>query len=167
MNLKPEQQFLVQWIKDAIDLLIQKDKSIISRELKEECINHRLAFWLEMIAADFGYENAAIDLEYNKNYGKYKLVEDEYGNKKSIRPDIIVHRREDNLCNYVAIECKKGYLKQDDIWKLKQFQKAPYNYKLVLGISYQPKKNYVILYFIVDGNKILKHFPKSKELREI
>ena len=52
-------------IEKALKELIRRDISLIHRKVKEECINHRLACYLERFLSEYGGEYS-VDLEYDK-----------------------------------------------------------------------------------------------------
>lgn len=135
-----------QWIEISLgELFNSNDIQLIDRKLKEECINHRLAFYLERNKPNI-YSAYYVDLEYNKNNRDEKSIQFQ-GAKKFIRPDIIIHLRNDDITdNLIAFECKKLHLNSNDKAKLKGLLGNGYNYKVCLGISYQPNRNYFLVY---------------------
>lgn len=135
-----------EWIETSLrDLFTSNDLELINRELKEECINHRLAFYLEKNKPP-QYSHYYIDLEYNKNAAYEKSI-DINGITKFIRPDILVHKRTDDIHdNLIAFECKKRYLNANDKEKLISLLGNGYNYQVCLGVSYQPLKEYFLIY---------------------
>ena len=154
------EEIIKKWILNSLkDLFECDDINLIDRELKEECINHRLAVYLERNKPE-EYCGYYIDLEYNKNCNSEKAII--YLNvPKYIRPDILIHKRlEDINDNLVAFECKKGYLNKNDKIKLRGLKKDGYNYRVCIGISYQPNKDYFLLYSDVNNFKKPKHIKK-------
>lgn len=131
---------------EALIRLIEKDYGIISNKTKEECINHRLARYLEDILRDKGViSEETVDIEYDK-YGK-NPKKTSYG--KRIRPDIIVHRREsENEDNLLVVEAKKGYPSPGDRAKVTDLvDSQDYNYSVGALVSYLPQKSYVMIKF--------------------
>lgn len=121
------------------------DKLILKRKPKEECINHRFAFYLEILFPQIIHDDMFynVDIEYNRNLEeKSKDVENEPDKFISIRPDIIIHKRADNRDNLLAIEAKYGSLHKHDILKLEKLLLPPFNYAFSVGISYLPKQPY-------------------------
>ena len=58
---------LQESIIEALKLLIQYDIALIETQLKEECINHKLAQYLELVLLKKGLLNKHdVDIEYNK-----------------------------------------------------------------------------------------------------
>ncbi len=145
----------------ALINLNKSDNSLIQRRLNEVCLNHKLANYLE-----FGVKHILklkwvdVDLEYDKNYKDKKFIQTKHG-KRAIRPDILIHKREDNSKNLFALECKKGYLNKNDREKLSILLQYPYDYSLTCGISYLPDKDYMLVK-IFEGDRILTyHFDKK------
>ena len=127
-------------IERALKELIGRDIDLIHRKVREECINHRLACYLEQFLSEYkcGIEYS-VDLEYNKTI-------DENKNIKAIRPDIIIHERKNNDNNLIAFEIKKNYTERTlkhDLKKIRGLFRSPYNYKYGCLISYLPEKNYI------------------------
>jgi len=126
-------------IEEALKELIRRDKDLIHRKVREECINHRLACYLEQFLSEYkcGIEYN-VDLEYNKNYNAPKRI-----NTKAIRPDITIHKRENNDNNLIVFEIKKNYTDRHDLEKIRGLFRSPYNYKYGCLISYLPEKEYI------------------------
>ncbi len=78
MDLNIKNTVLLDWLKSSLNDLIEQDVKIIERKLKEECINHRLALYLELNRPT-DYSGPVIDIEYDKNYDQKKHIEDENG----------------------------------------------------------------------------------------
>ncbi|MCW3132414.1 MAG: hypothetical protein N2V73_06840 [Candidatus Methanospirare jalkutatii] len=133
-------------IEEALKELIRRDKDLIHRKVREECINHRLACYLEQFLSEYKCRiKYSVDLEYNKNYNDPKRIQidDKNKNTKAIRPDIIIHERENNNNNLIAFEIKKNYTDSYDLKKIRGLFRSPYNYKYGCLISYLPGKNYI------------------------
>lgn len=62
---------LLDWLKSSLNDLIEQDGKIIKRKLKEECINHRLALYLDL-KRPTNYSWTVVDIEYDKNYDQKK-----------------------------------------------------------------------------------------------
>ena len=91
----------------ALKMLLQYDSDLINTQPKEECINHKLAQYLESVLHEKTLlEGRDVDIEYNK----YKEDEKKSSDGRNIRPDIIVHERKSgNRNNLIVIEAKKNY----------------------------------------------------------
>ncbi len=152
-------------IEESLKKLVNNDLDLIRRELKEECINHCFAKYIEQEIRKFHPANRySVDLEYDKNYENPKQMTYSDGKIYSIRPDIIVHKRERNDSNEIYIECKKPYLTKDDKEKLLQAKKNPFLYKFSIGICYLPRKKYMRLYIANEnGSFTIYKFDKKKE----
>ena len=100
---------IITTVQTAIKLLYTKDKALISNDLCERCLVHRLAFHLQSLFPAY-----YVDCEFNKSFYHNKV-----GNKilTSIWGnyiDIIVHKRS-NVPNenLICIETKKEKNKKD------------------------------------------------------
>lgn len=157
-------------IENSLQKLVTNDIDLIKRKLKEECINHCFAKYIEQEIKEYCSNiSLSVDLEYDKNYGDSKNMTFSNGQVYSIRPDIIVHQRGSNNVNKIYIECKKPYLTKEDKEKLVQARNHPYNYKFSIGICYLPEKNYMRLYVANQNSSFTSYkFDKtSKRIQEI
>jgi len=147
-------------IEEALKELIRRDKGLIHRKVREECINHRLACYLEQFLSEYKYGiEYSVDLEYNKNYNDPKRIPiDENKNIKAIRPDIIIHKRETNDNNLIAFEIKKNYTDRHDLEKIRGLFRSPYNYKYGCLISYLPEKKYIKVKLLSNQGKNVEEF---------
>lgn len=151
-------------IEKSLKKLVTNDIALINRKLKEECINHCFAKYIEQEIRKCCPSNRySIDLEYDKNYEDPKQMTYSDGKIYSIRPDIIVHRRERNDFNEIYIECKKPYLTKDDKEKLLQAKKNPFLYKFSIGICYLPRKKYMLLYIANENSSFTRYKFDKKE----
>ncbi len=143
---------IMDWLKLAFfDLFNSVDRDLIDRGVHENCINHRLAVWLEKHRPE-KFSDYYVDVEFNKNGDEEKIVYDEKNKKRYIRPDIIVHKRtKDASDNLIAIECKK-YLDSDwDISKLAQLKSGKYEYSHCIAVKYMPRADSFFIKFAQDG----------------
>lgn len=142
-----EMNELQKSIIDALKLLIQRDCDLIETQPKEECINHKLAQYLEctLIEKNLLPNHHNVDMEYDK----YKAGKKKSSDGRNIRPDIIVHRRRSgNEDNLIVIEAKKSYGSEDDRSKVKDLvDSKKFSYSLGAVISYLPQKEYVKIKF--------------------
>jgi hypothetical protein len=130
----------------SLKKLCENDSVLIDIAVKEECINHKFAQYIEEYTKQsFPGLPLDIDVEYNK----YKDDPQKMGPKDPIRPDILVHKRQSgNTDNYLAVEAKKGYSTEHDKDKIKWLiSNQEFNYALGCLVSYQPKKTYLIVKF--------------------
>lgn len=150
-------------IENSLKKLVENDINLIERKLKEECINHCFAKYIEQ---EIGGILLSVDLEYDKNYEDRKKMILSNRQSYSIRPDIIVHKRLDNNNNEIYIECKKNYLNKGDKEKLIQAKNHPYNYKFSIGVCYLPKKRYMRLW-VVNNESSFKSYKFDKTLKRL
>jgi len=145
---------------DALRKLICEDGHLIKKELKEECINHRLAVYLEEGVKNRNFDRELkIDIEYNKNIDAPK----ENSNGKKMRPDIVIHKRGNNTPNMLAIEAKKDYTSKHDKHKIHELLvNDEYAYSYGCLISYFPKRDY-LKYILIERRSILDIIGSSNE----
>jgi hypothetical protein len=156
---KMEPKTVLELLCSSLQNIAIFDSDLLERKVREECVNHRLAFYIEAIYEKIVKDDRlhCIDLEYNKNVGPDdKKVKDENGNEISIRPDIIVHKRESNNDNLIAIEAKYESNSKHDILKLSRLLDAPYNYSYSVAINYNPGKNYFSLRLFWKNEGLIK-----------
>lgn len=158
-------EYIKGLIENSLRKLVERDEGLIRRKVKEECINHRLACYLEQFLNEElnSHPSYEVDLEYNKNYNEpKKVIIDENNNAKAIRPDIIVHRRGTNEHNLIAFEIKKGYTDRRDLEKIKGLFRSPYNYVYGCLISYLPTKKYIKIKLLSNQGQEIEVFNVDK-----
>lgn len=135
---------------ESLSILCNKDFLLIKSSVKEECINHKFAQYIEYIVKQF-LPYIDVDVEYNKYEHDPKKMMDQ----TPIRPDIIVHERQSgNSNNFLAIETKKNYSSQHDKDKIEYLiESENFNYTLGCLVSYQPAKEYIIVKFYTRDTK--------------
>ncbi|WP_141502175.1 hypothetical protein [Paenibacillus luteus] len=107
--------FIQNRLTNALRRLYHFDKEIIANHSNERSICHRLAVHLGVVFYEWD-----VDVEYNRNLGDRKTFsldimsmlndiskEDLLTGRRSVYPDIIVHKRGTNQ-NLIAIEVKKS-----------------------------------------------------------
>lgn len=124
------------YIANAVCKVIKFDRLLFAYKIHETCINHRLALYLEKALStqwDFCDEDLFVDIEFNRiltndkhrkmqlNIEQSTTFENQQVPSKSIRPDIVIHNRQNNRRNMLWIEVKIGsdpYICQADINKV-------------------------------------------------
>lgn len=142
MENKVSIETIQEIIEKVLTEIVKHDNYLLHKKLKEECINHKLAIHIEKEITRRNIDNFHVDIEYNKNCNDPKYVEIN-GEQMSIRPDIIVHKRGSNKCNFLAIEAKKTYKSKHDIQKIQALLRSPYKFDFGCLISYLPEKSYI------------------------
>lgn len=134
-----------RWLQVAFfDLFNSDDKELLDRNVHEEAINHRLAYWLEK-HRPAKYSAYYVDMEFNKNGDEKKIINDK-NSRTYMRPDIIIHKRtKDDGDNLIAIECKKEDDSDYDITKLDYLGDHGYNYRYCIAVRYMPRENFFYL----------------------
>jgi len=137
--------------------MLETDGELVKRRVKEESLNHRLAVYIEnFVKRSCAYSYLSVDIEYNKNYSQEKAIEGPDGDKQFIRPDILVHERNTNFNNKIAIECKLDYMNNHTKRKLTELKKKPYSYEHCIGIVYKPEMSYLFVYIATEV-EVTKH----------
>ena len=135
------------------------------RKLHEVCLNHRLAIHLSariaaaQIIEDFD-DKMYVDIEFTR-LGLEAKVLTVNGQDKVVRPDIIVHDRNDNPVdgNFLVVECKKAGCQQqlldNDAEKIRAFMNdGRYKYKFGLQVIYKPGQPTGTLFYRDNENQI-------------
>ena len=147
----------------AFEQLYQKDKELLQdRTLHEDCINHRLAYYIERYLEPYD-EKYKVDVQFNRNGENKKELPGNIKNESGlVRPDIIVHTRmkklENKYQNYIVIEAKKAKDSEEDEDLVKRFiESKEYKYKVGVTINYN-KFNPIkaTLYYRNSDNEIEK-----------
>ena len=130
-------------IKSALDILLEKDRTLFEINVAERTIAHQLACYLKIFFKEWD-----VDCEYNRNMSDIKklkdLNEECYKSKNinknefNVSPDIIIHKR-NSKTNYIAIEIKKDSNTTPfdcDIEKLQAFkEQLGYEYALFIILN--------------------------------
>jgi hypothetical protein len=145
MIMNEYQECIVQ----AIKQLVQSDGVLIETQPKEECINHRLALYLEQVLRKKNLlDGCCVDIEYDK----YQADKKKMANGQHIRPDIIVHERKSaNKNNLIVIEAKKGNSSEHDKSKVTYLvDNSNYRYSVGALVSYFPEEDYLEIAFLTQ-----------------
>jgi hypothetical protein len=158
---------IIQLIESSLLEIYRCDPELLDRRVKEECINHRLAYYFETLFSQIIQDDMpyVVDLEYDKNLDLgNKMVTNLEGQPISIRPDVIIHKRTNHGDNLLAVEAKKEYLLKADKNKLEKLLLHPFYYQFTVGISYFPNRTYFRyqVYRLVNGNIEIEHFTLAK-----
>jgi hypothetical protein len=124
----------------AIAQLLLADADILSLDINERTISHRLAIYLELYFPGWN-----VDCEYNRDHEDVKRLDIRRRNVSSddtqattVFPDIIVHRRNTDQ-NLLVIEMKKTSSQENDEYdygKLRAFKnQLGYKYAVFLKVK--------------------------------
>lgn len=133
-------------IKKSTKLFVEKDFDLLKLKVYEPAVSHRIAFYLEKY---FFPNNIHIDCEYDKHFDQEKPGPD----GKAMRPDILVHTRNSQKNNKIAIEIKKERNNKYDIEKLKIFTANKGLYKYDLGVFINFPNGEAKYRWFVDGKE--------------
>src|SRR3972149_9080445 len=130
-------------LSSAIRSLIERDFHLLSVDVSERCLTHRLALYLTQGLSDYD-----VDCEYNRDGFDVKRLalserpaRDDDVEAVTVFPDIVVHRRGNNEHNLLVIEMKKYGARTApdyDIQKLKAFRsELRYNFAahVIIGVD--------------------------------
>jgi hypothetical protein len=151
-----EREQLLLIIKSALKSLLKYDHVLINQRVKEECINHRFAIYIEnAFFSTFVGKDISIDLEYNKLYFDEKQYASPEDERINFRPDLIIHERNTQDFNIVAFELKKDYSNKKDKSTIHGMLKEPFNYLWGVLISYMPNKEYfLVIIYKLEKNEV-------------
>jgi len=138
MDIKPYTMSEIKTkVKDAVDILLDKDAFLLEHGVHERSVTHKLAEYLQQMFPDYH-----VDCEYNKHGITTKLLprECEEASERKVFPDIVVHIRGDDSKNLLVIEAKPTpQIDKSDKCKLKLFTatngKYAYKYGLFIGFD--------------------------------
>lgn len=131
----------------ALQKMHSDNALLIELKLKEECINAAFCVVLRQV---FNSHSCCVELDFDIEYDKHLQDKKSMANLDSVRPDIVVHKRGSNECNFLFVEAKKSYLKPRDRSKLLASTCDPYCYRFAVGLEYHPGKNYY-RYCVFEG----------------
>ena len=118
----------------CVNQLCIRDSLLLKLDVSERAIAHKLAEYLQCEFPDWN-----VDCEYNRMTDSVKIRST---TKRPFTPDIIVHRR-NNVDNLIIIEIKKsGRRKNNEIQRLQEALKYPFNYKLGIYVMFCTSKSY-------------------------
>lgn len=134
-------------VKEAVKRFIDNDKELLDLKVYEPAVSHRIAVYLERV---FNSNLLNFDCEYDKRFDLPKMTLD----GKKFRPDILVHKRNCNSSNILAIEIKKAKKSKFDEDKLQKLTSLSEEYKYQLGVFiYFPKGKSEYKWF-VNGQEV-------------
>ena len=130
-------------IKTCLSDLLKQQPMLFDKQnnINEETVSSELSTLMKPY-----FHNFHVNCEYNRmtdDRGGQKIKKlikyTKYSKKSAVKPDIIVHRQEDNSHNLLAIEIKmqwKNNKKNEDFIKLKSYKRElNYCYSLYLEIG--------------------------------
>ena len=96
-----ESDKVIELIKLALKEVYKNDKYLIDNKISERAIVSKFASYFSQMAKDSPFKNFDIDVEYNRQGIKSKII-----GEKLVCIDFIVHERGNNNDNLIAIEFK-------------------------------------------------------------
>ena len=158
-------------LSNALNELVKRDSYLLTTNINERSISHRLAVYLES-----QFPNWDVDCEYNRNHDDVKRLRlkprrttDHDMEAVTVFPDIIVHRRRLQK-NLLVIEIKKSTNNEEqdrDFKKLMEFVRHPdYDYEfglfLEIGTDHHIEEGLWAhaIWFHCEGNVAVKKLEK-------
>lgn len=128
--------------------------------VNEQTITFRLGLYLHGL-----FEGYQVDCEYNRLWDKTKACQ--RAEKRSMRPDVIIHRRRSDISNLFCLEAKKDYLWDNaesgytDIEKkLVGLTHPEDRYRYILGAAWRIMPTPVLArhacFWFINGAKVLE-----------
>ena len=160
-------------VDSAVNDFLKETPNLLELNVHEQSISHRIAVHIEKRLHN---NMLNVDCEYNKNLGQPKLIEvdglgwhersscgchvclnnniEDLERERAFRPDIIVHKRNSNAHNKIAVEVKRHKFCPFDEAKLKALtgNRNGYNYSIGVFVYFPAGKPIYIWY--CKGSKI-------------
>jgi hypothetical protein len=141
-------QYLKNAVMSATQSFINNDADLLQLKVYELSVSHRVAFYLER---DFFNKICHVDCEYDKRFDLNKPGP----GGTLMRPDILVHTRNQSTNNKIAIEIKKTRTSKYDVEKLKMLTQINGLYKYDLGVFVRFPKDQPIYRWFVNGDEVI------------
>lgn len=124
-----------QYVYQALELVYQKDKALITHRVNERSIVFRFGLYLYEIIKNSNFNDFDIDVEYNRNgYDAKRIPSRQHGSY----PDLIIHCRTSNEFNILVLEFKAEWSnksQEDDERKIRDFMNKDGEYKFRYGAT--------------------------------
>ena len=133
-----EEKYLVDVLKKAIHSVYAEERFLLkyqddNRQGMEQSFVFRVGIHLHEILKGTVYEALDLDSEYRKSQANLKVT---INNQNGIRPDLIIHKRDTQEFNKMAVEFKGWWDTniQDDLNKLIELTSHLDKYKYLIGV---------------------------------
>ena len=139
-------------LEKALVRLYDEDVALFQLNAHEQALVFRFGLYFQELINSSRFKELTLDMEYNKHGENKKILPSRL---KGIRPDIILHERENDENNILAIEFKKFETTnfESDYEKLKELTNPNGDYKYKLGVFIQLKLlRHEMIYFINGVN---------------
>lgn len=155
-------------INKSLDQLYSKDEELFINELCERSIANKFGLYFYQIMQVEKFSGYDIDMEYNRHKAGEKALPDW---PNGAYPDLIVHRRGNDIDNLLVIEFKKwkkNYtikrLIKDDLTKIEEFVdcNGKYKYKYGASIIFAKKRKDVIITWVFGKKHVTEEILNTK-----
>lgn len=143
-------------IDSALRQLYVNDDYLIKIAVNERAVVFRFGVYFYEILKSSSFSGFNLDAEYNKNLNDPKRMENF---PKGIIPDILLHKRNENNHNILAIEFKgywNGKNREKDHLKIKEFTNQTSNdpYRYGLGAVIEIEKTVSDIFYYINGIQV-------------
>lgn len=150
---------LARIIRSCAERLYIHDKHLIDTHSSEMSIVFRLGVYVEELLKNTAINGLNVDCEYNRNRGYSKRIHINDEERDALfRPDLIIHQRDSNDHNLLAVEAK-GYWNREererDFQKLRSLTMPDRGYEYKLGVFLE----------LLEEKPNFVHFIKGEEVK--
>lgn len=128
-------EVIKQYVNEALWLVYQKDRALITHRVNERSIVFRFGLYLYEIIKNSNFSDFDIDVEYNRNgYDAKRIPSRQHGSY----PDLIMHCRTSNELNLLVLEFKTEWSnesQEEDERKIRDFLDKSGVYKFRYGAT--------------------------------
>jgi hypothetical protein len=154
------QSSLFEIVSSALNKVYEQDRQMIFDGASEMSIVFRLGLYIaeqiEQQNSEHFDDGITVDCEYNRNQGEPKRINYE-NNDAGIRPDLLIHRRGDHTANYLVLEAKGYWNREDregDFRKLRALTDENGGYAYQLGLHVELGRKVPTPIIFVNGNEV-------------
>lgn len=158
--MNEEQQRLIALLQTAIQEAYSENRPLFScsegtRRGLEQAFVFRTGVYLFNLLRETGFSDLDLDSEYNKNHGHIKSTE---RFPKGIRPDLILHRRDSNEENKIAVEFKGWWNSKiaEDLEKLEDLTNQRGNYRYLIGVFVRLRETGAEFRYFINGQEYVE-----------
>lgn len=157
--MNEEQNYLIETLQIAVSSVYEEERFLLrfsdgDREGLEQAFVFRTGIYLSQLINGSQYEALDLDSEYNKHHGGAKTS---HRFPRGMRPDLIIHRRDSNEQNKLAVEFK-GWWNNNlgtDIMKLEDLTNHADNYGYLIGILVILGREEANFRYFINGQEAL------------
>jgi hypothetical protein len=110
-NRPGDREIVLEAVSAALSDVVTEDRVLLALQAHELALVHRFGVYLEArLGRGLRQYGLAVDLDYDRHGDLRKLLpaRPDRGGERRFRPDLIVHRRQDDTHNLLVVEWKKN-----------------------------------------------------------